>query len=307
MERPFSYLFDGLSNGSVYSLLALGLVVIYRGTGHLNFAHGEMALFCTYVFFQVHEWGIPVALALVVAVAFGFALGALTEVALVRPVAKKSEFAVFIVTIGLFSGINWLASAIWGPNSLPEGATGKQVEFPLLVPDPNGAIIKVGTADWRNKYLVVLLVVVVLSSALFALFKYTKLGLAMRAVASNAESSRLVGIKTSTVLMVSWGLAVAIGAVGGILFAGINNNVNTGLMFTVFLYASAAATLGGFDSPGGAVLAGLFLGMVESFAAGYAADWVGSEMKQAVALIIILVVLLVKPSGLFGTAKVERV
>jgi branched-chain amino acid transport system permease protein len=214
---------------------------------------------------------------------------------------------VFIVTIGLFSGLNWLASAMWGTNSLPEGATGRQVEFPQLVPDPDGAIVKIGTADWRNKYLVVLIVVIVLSAALFALFKYTKLGLAMRAVASNPDSSRLVGIKTSTVLMVSWGLAVAIGAIGGVLFAGINNNVNVSLMFTVFLYASAAATLGGFDSPGGAVFGGLFLGLVESFSSGYAAEWIGSEMKQAVALLIILVVLLVKPSGLFGTARVERV
>ncbi len=307
MTRFLEYLFDGLSNGSVYALLALGLVVIYRGTGHLNFAHGEMALFCAYFFWQLHQWGIPVVLAAVGAVAFGFALGAATEVLLVRPIAKKSQFAVFIVTIALFGGLNWLASAIWGPDALPRGATGKQVSFPSLTPNPDGALIQIGTADWRNKYLVVLIVVLMISAALFATFKYTRLGLAMRAVASNPESAKLVGIKTNTVLMTSWGLAVAIGALGGILFAGINNNVNVGLMFTVFLYASASATLGGFDSPGGAVISGLGLGVLESMLAGYVPGWIGSEMKQAVALVVILIVLLVKPSGLFGTAKVERV
>ena len=108
MSRFLQYLFDGLGNGSVYALLALGLVIIYRGTGHLNFAHGEMALLCTYVTWQIHTWGLPIALALPLGMAFGFGLGALTEVALVRPVGRKSQFAVFIVTIGLFTGLNWL-------------------------------------------------------------------------------------------------------------------------------------------------------------------------------------------------------
>ena len=152
----------------------------------------------------------------------------------------------------------------------------------------------------------VFVLVLVISGLLYLLFNHTRLGLAMRAVASNAESSKLVGIRTNVVLMASWGIATAIGALGGVVFAGINNNVNLGLMFTVFIYGSAAATLGGFDSPGGAVVGGLAIGVVENLAAGYV-DWVGQEMKIAVALVVILVVLLVRPSGLFGTAKVERV
>mgnify|MGYP003345946137 CR=1 FL=1 len=151
----------------------------------------------------------------------------------------------------------------------------------------------------------VFLLVLVLTGLLFLLFNKTKLGLAMRAVASNADSAKLVGIRTNVVLMASWGIAAAIAALGGVVFAGINNNVNLGLMFTVFIYGSAAATLGGFDSPGGAVVGGLAIGVVENLAAGYV-DWVGQEMKIAVALVVILVVLLVRPSGLFGTAKVER-
>ncbi|MEI2704015.1 MAG: branched-chain amino acid ABC transporter permease [Ilumatobacteraceae bacterium] len=306
MSRFLQYLFDGLGNGSVYALLALGLVIIYRGTGHLNFAHGEMALLCTYVTWQIHTWGLPIALALPLGMAFGFGLGALTEVALVRPVGRKSQFAVFIVTIGLFTGLNWLAAAIWGTEALPKTIAGKRPPFPKLI-EVGDKFVRIGGATWRYKYMIVLGVVAVLTVGLFFLFNKTRLGLAMRSVASNTASAKLVGIKTSQVLMISWGLAVAIGALGGFMIAGLVDQVHLGLMLTPFLYASAAATLGGFDSPGGAVFGGLFLGVVETMVSGYQPTWVGNEMKQAVALLIILVVLLVRPSGLFGTAKVERV
>ena len=306
MSRFLQYLFDGLGSGSVYAMLALGLVIIYRGTGHLNFAHGEMALLCTYVIWQLHTWGVPVALALILGMVFGFALGAVTEVALVRPIGRKSQFAVFIVTIGLFIGLNWLAGAIWGSDALPKTVAGKRNPFPKLF-EVGDKFWKVAGATWRFKYMILLGVVAVIAVGLWVLFNRTRLGLTMRAVASNAASAELVGIKTSRVLMISWGLAVAIGALGGFMIAGLVDQVNLMLMLTPFLYASAAATLGGFDSPGGAVFAGLFLGVVESMVSQYQPTWVGSEMKQAVALLIILVVLLVRPSGLFGTAKVERV
>jgi branched-chain amino acid transport system permease protein len=307
MATFFQYLFDGLSVGSVYALLALGLVIIYRGTGHLNFAQGEMALFATYVVYQMGEWGLPIGIALVIGVATGFALGAVTEVALVRPVAKKSVFAVFIVTLGLFQGLNWLDGAIWGDQLLPNSAVSEQQSFPTLFPNKPDDFVRIFGATWRYRYLGVLVLVLVLTAVMFAVFKYTKAGLAMRAVASNAESAKLVGIRTHTVLMFSWGLAAAIGALGGVVFAGINGSVNLGLMFTVFIYSSAAATLGGFDSPGGAVVGGLAIGVIENMVAGYFPDWIGQELKLGVAFVVIVVVLLLKPSGLFGTAKVERV
>ena len=307
MERFLQYLFDGLSTGSVYSLIALGLVIIYRGTGHLNFAQGEMALFSTYIVYQCGEWGLPIGIALVIGIAVGFALGAVTEVTLVRPIAKKSPFAVFIVTLGLFQGLNWLDGAIWGDQLLPNSAVSKQKTFPTLFPSKDDDFVSIFGAAWRLKYLGVLVIVLVLTGLLFLVFSKTRLGLAMRAVASNAESAKLVGIPTNRILMISWGMASAIGALGGVVFAGINSNVNLGLMFTVFINSSAAATLGGFDSPGGAVLAGLSIGVIESMAAGYVKNWVGQELKLGVALVIIVGVLLVKPSGLFGTAKVERV
>ncbi len=300
-------LVDGLSSGSVYALIALGLVIIYRGTGHLNFAQGEMALFAAYVVYQMGEWGLPIGIALVIGLATGFVIGAVAEVGLVRPISKKSPFAVFIVTIGLFQLLNWLSGAIWGDQVLPNSGVGsKQQQYPSLFPDQPDDFVKVFGAAIRYQSLGVLLLTLVITGLLFLLFNKTKFGLAMRAVASNAESAKLVGIRVNTVLMVSWGLAAAIGALGGVVFAGINNSVSLGLMFTVFIYGSAAATLGGFDSPGGAVIAGLAIGVIENMAAGYI-GFIGQEMKLAVAFIVILVVLMVKPSGLFGTAKVERV
>jgi branched-chain amino acid transport system permease protein len=308
MELFLQRLFDGLSQGSVYSLIALGLVIIYRGTGHLNFAQGEMALFCTYIVYQCGEWGIPLGIALPIGMLVGFVMGATVEVTLIRPIAKKSQFAVFIVTLGLFQFLNWLDGAIWKDQPLPNSGVGSsQQSFPSLFPNKPDDFINVFGAAIKIQSIGVFVLVIVLTGLLFLLFNRTKLGLSMNAVASNAESAKLVGIRTNMVLMMSWGIAAAIGAVGGVVFAGINSNVNLGLMFSVFIYASAAATLGGFDSPGGAVLGGLIIGVIENMAAGYSDEWVGQELKVGVALVVILVVLLVKPSGLFGTAKVERV
>lgn len=308
MELFLQRLVDGLSEGSVYALIALGLVIIYRGTGHLNFAQGEMALFCAYVVYQLGEWGIPIGFAVILGMVVGFVIGAAAEVALVRPIAKRSPFAVFIVTIGLFQFLNWLDGAIWGGQSLPNTGVGsKQLQYPSLFPNKPDDFVTVFGADIKIQSLGVIGLVLVITAVLFLVFNRTRLGLAMRAVAANTESSKLVGIKTSTVLMASWGIAAAIGGLGGVVFAGINTNVNLGLMFTVFIYASAAATLGGFDSPGGAVIGGLTIGVIQNMAAGYADEWVGQEMKVGVAFLVIVAVLLVKPSGLFGTSKVERV
>lgn len=308
MELFLQRLFDGLSQGSVYALLALGLVIIYRGTGHLNFAQGEMALFATYVVYQLGEWSVPIGLALLIGLVVGFGVGAVTEVTIVRPLSKKSPFAVFIATIALFQGLNWLDGAIWGDQVLPNSGVGsKQQQFPSLFPDQPDDFVSIFGAAIRLESLGIFLMVLAITGLLFLLFNKTKFGLAMRAVASNTESAKLVGIRTSTVLMASWGIAAALGALGGVVFAGVNNSVNLGLMFTVFIYGSAAATLGGFDSPGGAVIGGLSIGVIENMAAGYASEWIGQELKLGVAFAIIVAVLLFKPSGLFGTAKVERV
>jgi branched-chain amino acid transport system permease protein len=299
MARFLQYLFDGLSSGAIYALLALGLVVIFRGTGQLNFAQGEMGMFSTFVVWQLHDWGIPFVLSCLLGVVFGFLLGATVEMTLIRPVSKRSPGGVFVVTIALFLGFNSLAANIW--------VTAEQKAFPNLFPHDDDDFQRIFGAVWTDKSIGVLVVVLVLTALLFALFKYTKLGLAMRAVASNGESARLVGIRNGRVLATSWGLAIALAAIGGILVAGNAGNVNTSMMFSVFIFASAAATLGGLDSLGGAVIGGLSLGIAKSMLAGYQPEWIGDAMSLGVALILIFIVMLFKPTGLFGTAKVERV
>ncbi len=299
MERLLQYVFDGLSSGAIYALLALGLVVVYRGTGNLNFAQGEMAMFSTFLVWEMQDRGIPLVLATALGMVLSFVLGAGIEVSLIRPVGKKSPVAVFVVSIALFLGLNSLASSIWGALP-PEG-------MPNLFPAEPDDFVRVFGAVWRYKSIGILVVALAITGLLFFLFQKTKFGLAMRAVASNPDSSRLVGIRTGSVLMASWGIAAAMGALSGTLVAGNNGEVNANLMFTIFIYASAAATLGGFDSPGGAVISGLSIGVIENLAAGYQPEWIGQELRLAVALLIIFIVLLFKPSGLFGSARVERV
>ncbi len=299
MERFLQYLFDGLSSGAVYSLLALGLVVIFRGTGQLNFAQGEMGMFSTFVVWQLHDWGIPFVLSCAFGVVFGFVLGAATEVTLIRPISKRSPGAVFVVTIALFLGFNSLAANIW--------VTAEQNLFPSLFPNDPDDFVTILGAHWTYESMGIFVVMLVLTAGLFAVFRYTKLGLAMRAVASNSDSSRLVGIRNGRVLAMSWGMAIALAAIGGILVAGRAGNVNTGMMFQVFIFATAAATVGGLDSLGGAVIGGLGLGVARSMLAGYQPEWIGDSMSLGVALILIFIVMLFKPTGLFGTAKVERV
>jgi len=299
MERLLQYVFDGLSFGSVYALLALGLVVVFRGTGHLNFAQGEMATICAFLVWQFDHAGVPLILSTVLGMACGFVLGAGVEVTMIRKVAAKSQGAVFVVSIALFLGLNSLTGLIWG--GVPAEV------MPSLFPHAPDDFVRVMGAVWRYEYLGVLIVALAIMGGLFVLFSRTKFGLAMRSVASNPDSARLVGVPTGVVLASSWGIASAMGALSGTLVGGINGELTPGLMFSVFIYASAAATLGGFDSPGGAVISGLAIGVGEQLVAGYAPGWVGQDMKLAVALVTIFFVLLIKPSGLFGSAKVERV
>lgn len=299
MDRILEPLFLGLSSGSVYALVALSLVIVYRGTGHLNFAQGETATLCVYMMWVTTTWGWPLWIGTIVAMAFGFLTGSATELFVVRPLAKRSPLAVFVALVAIFLGINALTSGRWG--APPQETIGS------IFPNDNDDFMRIGGAVWLYRDIGTLLITLVAAAALFVLFQKTKVGLAMRAVASNPESSRLVGVPTGWILAGSWGLAGAFAALGGTLQAGKNETLTPILMFTVFVYASAAATLGGLDSPIGAVVAGLGIGIVENCAANWAPGWIGEPMKLAVALVCIFIVLLVRPSGLFGTAKVERV
>ncbi|MFD4401318.1 branched-chain amino acid ABC transporter permease [Nocardia sp. NPDC058499] len=284
---------EGLSAGALYAGMALALVLIYRFTGIVNFAQGELAMFSAFLAWQLVQSGTPFWLALPVTLAISFAGGMLIERIVIRPVEGAPELTLVIVTVGLFFFVNAAAGWIWSyrlksfPNPFPEGA------------------LRAGgvTAGYGN--LGILAVVAVVMALLYALFRYTRTGLAMRAVAANPQSARLVGIGVGTVLALGWGLAAAVGAVSGVLSAPLLF-LEPNMMGGVLIYAFAAATLGGFDSPGGAVAGGLIVGVAETLAGAYL-DVIGTELKIGVPLVIILGVLLLRPQGLFGTPAVERV
>jgi len=299
MERFLDAVFLGLSAGAIYSLVALSLVVVFRGTGHLNFAQGEMATLAAFITWVFNDAGLPLIIATLLGMLFGAIVGGATEVFIVRPLDRKSPLAVFVALIALFLGINALTTGIWG--APPD----EQIDS--LFPNAPEDFWRIAGGVWRDRDIGALVVTLVITALLFLLFQKTRFGLAMRGVASNAESARLVGVPTSRVLVGSWAIAGAIGALAGVIVAGNQGQVTPIIMVSIFVYATAAATLGGLDSPGGAVIAGLLIGVVENLAAEFAEEWVGQEMKLAVALLAIFVVLLIKPSGLFGTAKVERV
>jgi branched-chain amino acid transport system permease protein len=287
----FQRVVDGVQNGAIYASLALGIVLIFRATGLLNFAQGEMAMFSTFITWVLHSSGVNIVLAILLSMVIAFAGGAAIERLLIRPVEHSSPLAIVIVTIGMFLAINAIAQYHWGTN-------GKALKNPF----PNGQF-NVGDVHIRKTTIGIVLVLVLVAFLLFLLFQRTKIGLAMRAVASNTESSQLVGIPTGRILMLGWALAAALGALAGSLIAPTITAFDANFMQGVLILGFAAATLGGFDSPTGAVAGGLLVGVVESLAGGY----LSSDLKLTTAFVLILAVLLVRPNGLFGSSEVSRV
>ena len=289
----------GLASGGVYALLALALVIIHRSTGVINFAQGEMATLSTYVAWALiahHGWRYwPAFLATLV---LSFVGGVATHRIVIRPVEGGSVLRIVIVTIGLLIAINGFVVWQWGgePQAL-------RSPFGTDTFDIGGVVVSshdIGT-------IAVALGIVVL---LWALFRFTKVGLAIRASAVNPVEARLVGVRVTWMLALGWGLAATLGAVAGILTAP-TVGLDPQMMQAVLIYAFAAAVLGGIDSPAGAVVGGLLLGVLLnmlSYLTQYDLfDWFSEELRLPMALLVILVVLLVRPSGLFGRPEVKRV
>lgn len=287
---------NGLAEGSIFAMLALSLVVVFRATGQLNFAQGEIGLFGAYLVSTLTLSGLPVGVAILIAMAVGFVLAAALERVVIRPIERRNPGAVVVAAIGLFLGLNQLHSLIWGPDAR---------SLPSLFPSGPDDFFRLFGAPVYWQRFGIFLTLLVLLALLWLLFNRTKVGLAMRAVANNAESAGLTGIRVGWVLMIGWGLAAAISVLAASLLAP-QAGLSTALMFGPFLSASAAATLGGLDSPIGAVVGGLTLGVLKAIIIGYV-GFLGGDMVFTVSLVIILVVLLFRPAGLFGSVRVERV
>jgi branched-chain amino acid transport system permease protein len=289
-------LVNGLADGSIYALLALALVVVFRSTGQLNFAQGEIGTLGAFVVSTLTLSGLPVWLSILLAMVVGFVISAGVERVVVRPIEHRNPGAVIVALIGVFLAVNQLVAMFWGVD-----ARG----LPNVFPDQADDFVTIFGAPIRVARLGVIGVLIVVLLLLWLMFNKTRIGLAMRAVANNQESSNLVGIRVGTILVVGWGLAGAIGVLAAALLAPSAGLTGT-LMLGPFLLASVAAVLGGLDSPVGAVVGGLIIGLTEAFMVGYV-DFLGADMLFPVMLVILLVVLLLRPSGLFGSERVERV
>jgi branched-chain amino acid transport system permease protein len=292
VERFLQVVVDGIADGSIYATLALALVLIFRSTGVVNFAQGEMAMFSTFIAWGLSQGGTPLWLAILGAFAVSFLGGMLVERVLIRPVEGGNPLSLVIVTLGLFIVVNAAAGWIWGFTLR---------DFPRIFPGGTAELGGVSLSIESLGIIGVLLGVVVL---LWALFSHTSVGLTMRAAAQNPASARLVGIPVGRMLMLGWGLAALLGAVAGVLVAP-RLFLDTNMMSGVLVYSFAGAALGGFDSPLGAVVGSWIIGVSEALAGTYV-DAIGSDLKVLVPLAIIFVVLLVRPAGLFGSPEVTR-
>lgn len=298
MDLFLERLISGLTNGSIYALLALALVVVFRGTGTLNFAQGELALFTTFVAWWLTTKSVPVWVAIAACLALGFVLGALIERLLIRPVQRRNDMAVLIVALGLFTGLNSLDGLVWGSETK---------QMPSGFPNGLNDYLSIGGARLYGGALGVWGALIVLMVLMSLLFRRTKVGLHMRAVADNAESATLAGVRTSRILAIGWGVSGAIGALAGVLVTPLSpDQLSLDTMFPIFISASAAALFGGLDSLAGAVVGGLAIGVIESMLTGYVSV-IGGSLQQTSALVIIVVILLVRPNGLFGTQRLVRV
>jgi branched-chain amino acid transport system permease protein len=266
--------------------------MIYQTINNLNFAQGEMAMFSTFVAWQLLEWGMPFWGAFVITVALSFLGGLIIERVVFKPIRRAPELTHVVMFIALFAVFNSLAGFIWDFTIKP-------------FPSPFGTAPLLGSGLLSTHQAGMIGVTVLMVGLLYGFFRYTRLGLAMRAAAENPASARLVGIRVGWMTALGWGMAAAIGAVAGLLIAPVVF-LEPNMMLAILLYGFAGAVLGGLTSPGGAVLGGFAVGVVEAMAGTYI-PVVGIEIKQPIALFLIVLVLVFKPTGLFGRRIVQRV
>jgi branched-chain amino acid transport system permease protein len=284
----------GIATGSIFSLLALAIVLIYRSTSILNFAQGEIALFTTFICWSLmNRMDFWPAFLLVIVIAFF--IGAGLERLVLRPVEQAPVLNSVIVTLGLFTLFNGLSLYIWG--AAPKGFG----PFSIFEGEPFCA----GDVCLGRLNAGVIVVSFIVMAVLYVLFQHTRLGLAMRATAENRLASQLVGIPVGNMLTLGWALSAAVGAVGGVMVAQ-GTGLTTFSLFFILLYAFAAAVLGGLDSPPGAIIGGIVLGCVLNYAGAYVPSDVGN-VDLIVAFSMIVIVLMLRPQGLLGRPPARRV
>jgi branched-chain amino acid transport system permease protein len=283
----------GLAQGAVFGSLALALVLIYRATEVINFAQGEMAMAMTYVAYQLTLWGLSYWASFALTLVISFVFGVVIQLVVIRPVQHRSVIAVVIVTVGMFILIDGLVTWKWG------------ADLKFMAAPFGNSVYHVGSVAFSRQDLGVLLVSILSVVLLWLLFQYTKLGLAMRAAALRPAAASLVGVRVNWMLAIGWGLASVLGAVAG-LMTEPTQFLQPTMMQAILLYAFAAAVLGGLESPAGSVVGGLLLGVFLNLIGQYV-GFATSELRLPIAFGVLLIVLLLKPNGLFGRRQVHRV
>jgi len=293
VQEFIQLLVSGLANGGIFASLALALVLIYNAMGLVNFAQGEMAMFATFIAFTLIGRGFNYWIAFTLTLVIAFAGGVLIERVVIRPVERAPVLTLVIVTLGLATLVNGTAGFLFGyePRVFPS-------PFSVRTVNIIGAFV-----SYRDLGVIATSAVVLV--LIYVLLQRTTLGLTMRAAAHHPEASRLLGVRVSWMLALGWGLASAVGALSGIMVAPVLV-LEPNLMQTIIIYAFAAAVLGGIESPLGAVVGGLIVGVTVNLAGAYI-PFVGGDLQLAVALAIIVGVLVIKPNGLFGRASVRNV
>ncbi|MEO8559426.1 MAG: branched-chain amino acid ABC transporter permease [Rhodospirillales bacterium] len=296
MDFVVQQITSGLAEGAIYASVALALVMIFTATEHLNFAQGEMAMFSTYIAWTLINAGVPYWIAFVITVLVSFVGGVAIQFAVLRPLARAPVLAYVIVFIGLLVIFNSMAGWIWSY---------VLKEFP----SPFKAF-STGSTLIGSHQLGVIAVTLIVLTALYLFFRFTPLGLAMRAAAQNPISAKLVGVRVGWMLALGWGLAAGIGAIAGMMVAPIVF-LDPNMMAGILLYGFASALLGGISNPAGAVLGGFIFGVLQNVPTiverWLGTNVIGNELKLTFALVVVVAVLTFKPSGLFGQVRIKRV
>lgn len=290
--------FSGVALGGKYALIALGFSIVFKATGVINFAQASLVLIGAYLTFNFHQtWELNFYLALLMAMGVGALIGITVEALVLRRLVGEAPATVIMVTIGILFVLDNLTTAVWGPNNHNLG-------------DPWGIktrpFLGVTVAD-RDLWTIIFTAVVVFGFFLF--FRYSTLGLAMRAAAFDPEAAMAQGIPARRVYRVAWAIAGLVAALAGATLAAGSGQLSPGTG-SLALIAFPAIILGGLDSPGGAVVGGVIIGLVQQFTALLAPEyfeWVGESFERVSPYLVMIIILLIRPYGLFGTKEVRRV
>jgi branched-chain amino acid transport system permease protein len=286
-------LLSGITTGALYALVALGIVVVNKATGVINFAHGELFMFAGFVAWMLHvQFAMPYPAALLLAVATGFALGWATDRVAFRPLNKADVVSLVLATVGIAFVLRGLARMIWG-------GKGDYLSFPPITsPEP----VMIGSIMIIPQQLAVLAGAAAVMLVFAAFFQFTRAGKMMQATADNARAATLVGIRTERIYTLAFGTGAAVAAAAAVLMAPLTL-LYPDMGFALFIKGFAAAVLGGLNSLLGAVLGGLLIGIVEALAGGY----IHSSLMEVSGFVVIMIVLVLRPTGLLGFARARRV